>query len=339
MWKKRRWQPFVFQQWTWAEKKRYRKRKYNRLNFKLNLSKKRRRYLSTVQVLSSFSAKQQRLLRRNCYRYAKKKVLWPRIIKLAIKRSIKKELMINTKKGCSRFISVFKPKPLVTQNIKGLRTSNYIDVGYMPQHGTGHTYNEIFTTASPMTEELPVFALDLYNLYLHNLTAQEPVKLQQWVTRAIQSKTTNGYKKLLVEYTALLKNFYDAVTVARLKKKTPAHNAVLLINQFSRVAGLRTTNYLNKRWRFLSVKTVRFYLRHKNFQKFWRTKKSLFKMKVVMARMLQWLYNSSNSKYLLGVKLREAFFQNYETDKRFIYKKKLKLHFKFLKNTASKITI
>ena len=49
-------------------------------------------------------------------------------------------------------------------------------------------------------------------------------------------------------------------------------------------------------------------------------------MKVVMARMLQWLYNSSNSKYLLGTKLRAAFLHNYETDKRFIYKKKMKLH-------------
>ena len=123
------------------------------------------------------------------------------------------------------------------------------------------------------------------------------------------------------------------------KRKTAAHNAVQLINQFSRVAGSRTTNPLNKRWKHLSAKTVRFYLRHKHYQKFWRTKKSLFKMKVVMARMLLWLYNSTNTKYLLSVKLRNAFFQDYETDKRFIYKKKIKLHLKSFKDTAKSVYV
>lgn len=55
-----------------------------------------------------------------------------------------------------------------------------------------------------------------------------------------------------------------------------------------------------------------------------------------MSRMLMWLYNTSNSKYLLGVKLRQAFFQNYETDKRFLYKKKIKLHLKTFKNPLIK---
>ena len=47
-----------------------------------------------------------------------------------------------------------------------------------------------------------------------------------------------------------------------------------------------------------------------------------------MARMLQWLYNTPNSKYLLGVKFRQAMFLGYSPVKHLIYKKKLKLHFK-----------
>lgn len=56
-------------------------------------------------------------------------------------------------------------------------------------------------------------------------------------------------------------------------------------------------------------------------------------MRVVMSRILLWLYDSQNSKYLLGTKLKKGFQGNYTTDKQFIYKKNLKLHLKFIKPT------
>jgi hypothetical protein len=144
-----------------------------------------------------------------------------------------------------RFISALKIQ-VISKRSKELDYSNFVGKAYL-KHENNKQYNKVLADSTPMTEDLPVFALDLYNLYLHNLESNDPIKLQKWITKAYKNKTNKQYKKLLLDYTKLLKTFYNEVATTRIKKKTAAHNAVQLINQFSRVAGSRTTNPLNKR--------------------------------------------------------------------------------------------
>lgn len=370
--KKRLWTPFV--QWTSYQKKRFGAKKWTKIAFRKKwLQKHRRRFKFTSQILEGLTDsrrihliferiktgyndiwfigkrwpknknRRKTLKLKNLKKWGKTK---PRKFYPAGIFKIKAWGLLSTPINKFKPIKQRKTPTIVSPTLTKIDNRKWTELDYIlfpesPNYLTVDkplTYNTFFEATNTIDEDLPIFALDLYNLYLHNLENSRPVPLEQWITRTFRKKTNKKYKKLLVEYTALLKSFYLQVAAAKLKKKTPASNAILLIRQFSRVAGARTTCFLNKRHRFLPVATVRFFLRHKHFKKFWRTKKSLVKMKVIMSRMLLWLYNTPNSKHLLGVKLRQAFFQNYETDKRFIYKKHIKLHFKKFKNPLVKIS-
>lgn len=76
-----------------------------------------------------------------------------------------------------RFVSHAK-KLISSQRAKELDYSNFIDKGYL-KHENEKQYNKVLADSTSMTEDLPAFALDLYNLYLHNLESKDPIKLQK----------------------------------------------------------------------------------------------------------------------------------------------------------------
>jgi hypothetical protein len=179
-----------------------------------------------------------------------------------------------------------------------------------------------------LSDNFFLFTLDLYNLYINNLKEQHVLSLEKWLSRKSHNRSDKYYKKIIIKYLHLLSNFYKEIAISKLQKTTPADNAVKLINQFSRTTGFSIPGFLKKRKRFPRRKKFWFVVRFQKEITYVRTKKSLFKMKVIMARLLRWLYNTPNSKYLLGVKLRRAMFPNYNPTKYIIYKNNLKLHFK-----------
>jgi hypothetical protein len=270
------------------------------------------------------------------YRHKKRaKASW--LHKIVPPRSKSFEVIRSSNKYLSLETNVKTP----TKELKDFKFQKFSDKGIKKFTKTQHRdYNHIFDNLPLLSQDLPIFAMDLYNLYLHNLEQNKPVVVERLLTQKHRRTVNKVYKRLLVQYMKLLASFYTEAMLIKARKRTAAHNAVSLIKQFSRVAGSRTVNPLNKPRRWDTIKTIRFYLRHKHYKKFWRTKKSLFKMRVVIARMLRWLYNTKNSKYLLGTKLRQAFLGNYATDKQFIYKKRIKLHLKSLKiRTRSSIIV
>lgn len=107
-------------------------------------------------------------------------------------------------------------------------------------------YNHIFNNLPLLSQELPIFALDLYNLYLHNLEQKKPLVVEQVVTRRYRKKVNKIYKRLLIQYIKLLASFYNEAILIKARKRTAEHNALSLVKQFSRVAGSRTVNPLNK---------------------------------------------------------------------------------------------
>ena len=168
------------------------------------------------KALVKFTTKSSKLLKTNQLRQAMLKTLLQRwIIKGAKTSKLEtREAMAPVKR---RFISTLKNE-VISKRSKELDYSNFVEKGYV-KHENNKQYNKVLADATSMTEDLPVFALDLYNLYLQNLESTDPVKLQKWVTKAYKNKTNKQYRKLLLDYTKLLKSFYNEVVATRIKKK------------------------------------------------------------------------------------------------------------------------
>lgn len=336
-WRRRKYLPEISIKDFWTKPKKETRRwifiKHRRLS---GIIPKKKRW--------KFKTRQQRWLHRITKEKTRKlkKVFGRNSRELALtKRGISlqdKQPVISLAKKFNKYLNPQVKAETPALELKDFKFTKFSDKGLRKFAKTQHKdYNHIFNNLPLLSQDLPVFALDLYNLYLHNLEQEKPLVVEQAVTRQYRKKVNKKYRRLLVQYTKLLASFYKEAILIRARKRTAEHNALSLIKQFSRVAGSRTVNPLNKPRRWDTNRTIHFYLRHKHYKKFWRTKKSLFKMRVVISRILLWLYDSQNSKHLLGTKLRKGFLGNYNTDKQFIYKKNLKLHLKFVKPTSNSL--
>jgi hypothetical protein len=76
-----------------------------------------------------------------------------------------------------KFISTLKNQVSLKKSNE-LDYSSFIEKGYL-KHESEKVYNKVLADSTPMAEDLPVFALDLYNMYLHNLESTDPIKLQK----------------------------------------------------------------------------------------------------------------------------------------------------------------
>jgi len=335
-WRRRKYLPEISIKAFWTKPKKETRRWIFRKHRYFNgLIPKRKRW--------KFKTRQQRWLHRIIKEKTRKlkKVFVRNSLQFALKKvgiKLKNKQSVSLAKNFNKYLDPQVNVEIPVLELKDFKFKKFSDKGLRKFAKTQHkNYNHIFNNLPLLSQDLPVFALDLYSLYLHNLEQEKPLMVEQVVTRRYRKKVNKKYRRLLVQYTKLLTSFYKEAILIRARKRTAEHNALSLIKQFSRVAGSRTVNPLNKPRRWDTIKTIHFYLRHKHYKKFWRTKKSLFKMRVVISRILLWLYDSQNSKYLLGTKLRKGFLGNYNTDKQFIYKKNLKLHLKFVKPTSNSL--